>query len=151
METYDYLALYRVFSRVTKEQMGLRLIELYGNGKAPEPPYIAFDIISPRIPNNYLEDDRVFEAVVSFTVYAKDKLEALNTVNKLRVVIDNQTSQDIYAKENISVVEKMQTQTRYVDETTNYAYMFGFDMRLRLVETYQEDTSVIEEINLKEN
>ena len=151
MATYDYLNLYRVFSSIIKSQLGLKMIELYSNGTPPKPPYIAFDIVSPRIPNNYLEDDKVFECVVSFTVYSKDKLEALNTCGKLRELIANQTSRDVYEKEQIIVVERMSVQPRFVEETNQYAFMYGFDLRLRLVETYHEDTSFIEQINLTEN
>ena len=45
----------------------------------------------------------------------------------------------------------MATQPRYVEETNNYAYMYGFDVRLRLKETYvDEDKGTIEFIDYKE-
>ena len=69
LTSYDYTVLYRVFSRLLKSKLGLTLIDLNGNGKPPTPPFAALDIISPKIPNNFLEDDSVFEAVESFFIF----------------------------------------------------------------------------------
>lgn len=150
--SYDYTVLYKVFSRLIKSKLDLTMIELNGNGKMPPAPFVAFDIISPKIPNNYLEDDRQFEAVVSFTIYAKTKLEALNLCNELRAVMGDITSRDIFARNDIVVVERMNVQPRYVEETNNYAFMFGFDVRLRLWETYQNsDSGTIEHVEYKED
>ncbi|MCQ4116617.1 hypothetical protein NOU10_04335 [Ligilactobacillus sp. MP3] len=152
METnFDYVVLYKTFSRIFKDKLGLIMIELNGNGKQPESPFIAFDIISPRIPNNYLEDDTVFESVVSFTAYAKSKLQALNLSNQMRLLLRSTASTKRFFENNITLVEIMATQPRYVEETNNYAYMYGFDVRLRLKETYiDEDKGTIESIDYKE-
>lgn len=149
--SYDYSILYKTFSRLIKSRLNLTMIELNGNGKPPEAPFVAFDIISPKIPLNYLEDDKAFECVVSFTVYAKRKLDALTISNNLRSVLGDTESRDIFNKNNIVLVERMATQARYVEETNTYAYMFGFDMRLRLWETYlDENEGIINNIEYKE-
>lgn len=148
LTSYDYTVLYRVFSRLLKSKLGLTLIDLNGNGKPPTPPFVALDIISPKIPNNFLEDDSVFEAVVSFTIYAKSKLEALNLCNQVRSLFKLTSSRDTFKKNEITLVEMMATQGRYVEETNNYAYMYGFDARLRLIEPRIDDVGTIETINL---
>lgn len=149
--SYDYSTLYKTFSRLIKSRLNLIMIELNGNGKPPEAPFVAFDIISPKIPLGFLEDDRAFECVVSFTVYAKKKLEALQLSNLLRSIIADRDSQDIFDKNNIVLVERMPIQARYVEETNNYAYMYGFDMRLRLWETFaDEHGGLIEQVKYKE-
>lgn len=149
--SYDYSTLYKTFSRLIKSRLNLVMIELNGNGKPPEAPFVAFDIISPKIPLGFLEDDRAFECVVSFTVYAKKKLEALQLSNLLRSIIADRDSQDIFDKNNIVLVERMPIQARYVEETNNYAYMYGFDMRLRLWETYVDGhEGIIEHVKYKE-
>lgn len=149
--SYDYSILYKTFSRLIKSRLNLVMIELDGNGKPPEAPFVAFDIISPKIPLCFLEDDRAFECVVSFTVYAKKKLEALQLSNLLRSVIADRDSRDIFEKNDIVLVERMPIQARYVEETNNYAYMYGFDMKLRLWETFvDEHGGLIEHIEYKE-
>ena len=129
METnsFDYSILYDVFSQIIEEDLGMIMIELYGNGKPPKPPYVAFDIVSPHIPLNLNEKGLggMFESVVSFTVYSKDKLEALTKVNALRNILWTQKATDLVDKNEIVIAERMPVQTRYVDETNNYAYTRG--------------------------
>lgn len=81
---YDYTKLYTLFARMIKAKMGLTMIELNGNGKQPSAPFVAFDIVSPRIPITWLEDEDAFECVVSFTVYAKSKVQAMTLCDQLR-------------------------------------------------------------------
>ena len=145
--SYDYSVLYKTFSRLIKSRLNLTMIELNGNGKPPEPPFVAFDIISPKIPLGFLEDDRAFESVVSFTIYSKKKLEAMQLCNDLRSIMGDTDSRDVFKENSIVMVERMPVQARSVQESTNYAYMFGFDMRLRLWETYQDHVGTIENIS----
>lgn len=103
------------------------------------------------IDGQWVEDDAVFESVVSFTVYAKKKLQALNLSNQMRLLLRGTASNKRFFENNITLVEIMATQPRYVEETNNYAYMYGFDVRLRLKETYvDEDKGTIEFIDYKE-
>ena len=152
METsYDYSILYKTFSQLIKDRLNLIMIELNGNGKPPEAPFVAFDIISPKIPLNFLEDSNAFECVVSFTVYAKRKLDALQLSNTLRSMMGDTETKDILDKNTIVMVERMPIQARYVEETNTYAYMFGFDMKLRLFETYvDKHDGLIEHVEYKE-
>lgn len=149
--SYDYSILYKVFSRLLKNELTLTMIDLNGNGRPPEPPFVAFDIINPKIPNNYLEDDRVFETVISFTIYSKNKLEAMNLCNQVRATLRTTSADVIYAKNGISLVETMAIEPRFVTETNNYAYMYGFDARLRLVEVESTPDIEITDIKIKEN
>ena len=149
--SYDYSTLYKTFSRLIKSRLNLIMIELNGNGKPPEAPFVAFDIISPKIPLGFLEDDRAFECVVSFTVYAKRKLEAMQLCNTLRSMLGDTDSRDTFDENDIVIVERMPIQARYVEETNTYAYMFGFDVKLRLWETYVDGhEGIIEHVKYKE-
>lgn len=148
--SYDYSILYKTFSRLIKSRLNLTMIELNGNGKPPEPPFVAFDIISPKIPLGFLEDNRAFEAMVSFTIYSKKKLEAMQLCNDLRSIMGDTASSDVFSEKEIVMIERMPIQPRYVQESTDYAYMFGFDMRLRLWESYQDHVGTIENIDYKE-
>lgn len=148
--SYDYSILYKTFSRLIKSRLNLTMIELNGNGKPPEPPFVAFDIISPKIPLGFLEDDKAFETIVSFTIYSKKKLEAMQLCNDLRSTMGDIASSDVFSENGIVMVERMPIQTRFVQESTNFAYMYGFDMRLRLWEAYEDTVSTIENIDYKE-
>lgn len=137
MATYDYTNFYKLFAPMIKQRTDLQMIELNTNGKMPAPPFVTFDIVSPYIPSGFLEDNRYFEAVVSFTVYAKQKLDALNRAEELRNILGDQTARDAAEKLDIIIVERMPLQVRSVQETTNFAYMNGFDVRLRT--SYSEE------------
>ena len=60
-------------------------------------------------------------------------------------------SRDTFDKNDIVMVERMPIQARYVEETNTYAYMFGFDVKLRLWETYVDvHEGIIEHVKYKE-
>lgn len=131
MGTYDYTTFYRLFAPLIKKRANMQMIELNTNGRMPDSPFVAFDIVSPYIPSGFLEDNGYFEAVVSFTVYSKQKLDALNRANNLRHIMGDQKTQDAVNSLDIIIVERMPTQARAVQETTQFAYMYGFDLRVR--------------------
>lgn len=152
-KTYDYGVLYKAFSHLIADKCQLTMIELNGNGKQPPAPFVAFDIISPYIPNNFLEDDstKAFEAVVSFTVYAQSKIQALNVANQMRQMFGDSLNQIKLAEDNIVIVERMPTQIRSTNEATQTSFLSGFDMRLRLQAPYESEIEEINNINIKEN
>lgn len=148
--SYDYKTLYEMFSNLIESHMGLTMIELNSNGRPPAAPYVAFDIISPYIPLNALEDDKTFEAVVSFTVYSQSKVQALNLADRCRQLLGTQTTDDVCQIANAVIVERMPTQIRNSLETTAVAYMVGFDTRLRLRETFADNVDPILDIDFKQ-
>lgn len=148
IKSYDYKVLYKLFSRLFSENLGLTMIELNSNGRPPAAPYIAFDIISPYIPLNSLEDDKAFEAVVSFTVYARSKVQALNVADQCRQLLGTQVADDACVAVNVVIVERMPNQVRNSLETTAVAYMVGFDTQLRLVEPYVDNIDPITDITI---
>lgn len=151
-ENFDYEVLYKTFSKLIYDYIGLTMIELNGGGIQPKPPFCVFDIISPYIPLNYLEDDSsgAFECVVSFTVYDLSKVSALSKAGELRKMLDSINTLDRFKELNIVLVEKMPTQIRYVQESNQIAKMVGFDCRLRLHDVAVDDVEPITDIKLKE-
>ena len=83
------------------------MVDLNANGKVPVPPYVAIDIISPKLPQSFLEEDGVFEAILSFTVYDKSKLDCLIKANELREMFGDQLTEDELEKQYIVLVERM--------------------------------------------
>jgi hypothetical protein len=148
---YNYTKLYTLFARMIKAKMGLTMIELNGNGKQPAAPFVAFDIVSPRIPITWLEDEDAFECVVSFTVYAKSKVQAMTLCDQLRDMLGKTSARDQYDAAGVVLVERTASQVRYVEETETYAYMVGFDARLRIADVKTDDVGEITEIKAKES
>lgn len=148
--SYDYGLLYKLTNDVCTK-CGLEMIELNGQGPEPKPPFVAFDIISPHIPLNYLEDDRhrVFETVLSLTVYDLDQLTAMNAADGLRRYLGTQEVETTFYKQEVVLVERMPLQKRSIQNVNTTAAMVGFDFRLRVPEPYiAPDT--IDKIEFKE-
>ena len=153
MASYDYLSLQATFANLVSEQLGMILIELNTNGKQLPNDFIAFDIISPYITIDVdILEQETFESIVSFTAYSRDKIKALNTAQKLRKTLSAFIVRENLRTKDIIVVDIMNTQSRAVVETDMYAYMVGFDTRLRLRETFVDDTiQTVKTIEVKEN
>lgn len=151
MVKYDYQQLYVVFSKIVADQ-GMTMIELNSSGRQPKPPFVAFDIISPYIPTTWREDDssNAFECVVSFTVYALKKVDALSRSSTLRSSLSSVSVLDAMVSANVVIVDCQPTQIRYVQETNNVAAMVGFDVRLRLKGEPEETAEPITKITFKE-
>lgn len=148
---YDYEILYTTFASQVETYLDLVMIELNGPGVQPQGPFLAFDIISPYIASNYLEDDgtKAFECVVSFTVYDKSKVKAITIADAWRSALKTFRMRMELNAVPIVIVQIMNTQIRSVPETTESATMVGFDVRLRLQETFDDtDIDEIKDINL---
>lgn len=149
MASFDYSMLNKQFAKIVSERLGLTLVELNGGGKQPEGTFVAFDIISPYIPiDEYfdLDDEQAFEAVVSFTVFDIKKTNALKMAQQLRRVL---TQFDVALELNdnsVIVVEIMPTNIRSIVEDVVDKHMVGFDVRLRLLDNYKDET--IDQIDL---
>lgn len=149
---YDYDNLYKVFAGMLQSKLNLTMIDLNDKGVQPSAPFVAFDIISPNIPLNWLEDDgaNAFEAVVSFTVYGRTKVNALNLAEQWRNQLKAFRTQLELKDAEVVLVEIMATQIRSVAETTQSAFMVGFDVRLRLQEPFEDmDIDTIENIEIE--
>lgn len=153
MQTFDYSTLNKQFAKIASERLGLTLVELNGGGKQPEGSFVAFDIISPYIPiDEYfdIEDEQAFEAVVSFTVFDVKKTTALRLAHQLRRTLTQFDVELELRDNNTIIVEIMPTNIRSIIEDVVDKHMVGFDVRLRLLDVYQDDTiDPIDKVNYK--
>ena len=150
MTSYDYNKLY-VIAQAACDAVGVSMMELNSSGPELKPPFVAFDIISPHINLNYLEDDTAgqFELVCSLTVYDLDKLHAIQTADNLRQYMATQAMTDLLLKQQAVLVERMPTNIRSVPNVNKTAHMVGFDYRLRVTEPLTEPDK-IDTVEIKE-
>ena len=154
MNSFDYSKLNKQFSSIAMNHLGLTLIETNGGGKQPEGTFISFDIISPYIPiDEYFDvtQEEAFEAVVSFTLFDISKTNALFAAQAWRKTL-TQFDVDIQLRQQgIIIVEIMPTNIRSIPEQVFDKHMVGFDIRLRLQETYTDNTiDPINDVKIKE-
>lgn len=143
INSFDYSKLNKVFSSIAMDHLGLILTEANGGGKQPEGTFISFDIISPYIPIDEFFDvtqEEAFETVVSFTLFYISKTNALFAAQALRKTL-TQFDVDIQLRQQgIIIAEIMPTNIRSIPEQVFDEHMVGFDVRLRLQETYTDGT-----------
>lgn len=143
INSFDYSKLNKVFSSIARDHLGLVLTEANGGGKQPEGTFISFDIISPYIPIDEFFDvtqEEAFETVVSFTLFDISKTNALFAAQALRKTL-TQFDVDIQLRQQgIIIAEIMPTNIRSIPEQVFDKHMVGFDVRLRLQETYTDGT-----------
>lgn len=143
INSFDYSKLNKVFSSIAADKLELVLTEANGGGHQPEGTFISFDIISPYIPiDEYFDvtQKEAFEAVVSFTLFDISKTNALFAAQALRKTL-TQFDVDIQLRQQgIIIAEIMPTNIRSIPEQVFDKHMVGFDVRLRLQETYTDDT-----------
>lgn len=149
--SYDYDNLYKVFTSHIKSYLDLIMIDLNGSGVQPKGPFVAFDIISPHIATNYLGDDGAnsFDCVVSFTIYDRSKVSAISMAGAWRNALETFRMKLDLKDQTIVINEIMDSQIRSVPETTKSSFMVGFDVRLTLQDTFEDnDIDDITDINL---
>jgi len=143
INSFDYSKLNKVFSSIARDHLDLVLTEANGGGKQPEGTFISFDIISPYIPIDEFFDvtqEEAFETVVSFTLFDISKTNALFAAQALRKTL-TQFDVDIQLRQQgIIIAEIMPTNIRSIPEQVFDKHMVGFDVRLRLQETYTDGT-----------
>ncbi|WP_419154630.1 LIC_12616 family protein [Weissella bombi] len=153
INSFDYAKLNKVFSSIAMDHLGLVLTEANGGGKQPEGTFISFDIISPYIPiDEYFDvtQEEAFESVVSFTLFDISKTNALFAAQALRKTL-TQFDVDIQLRhQGIIIAEIMPTNVRSIPEQVFDKHMVGFDVRLRLQETYTDDTiNIIDDVEIE--
>lgn len=143
INSFDYSKLNKVFSSIAADQLDLVLTEANGGGHQPKGTFISFDIISPYIPiDEYFDvtQKEAFEAVVSFTLFDISKTNALFAAQAWRKTL-TQFDVDIQLRQQgIIIAEIIPTNIRSIPEQVFNKHMVGFDVRLRLQETYTDDT-----------
>lgn len=143
INSFDYAKLNKVFSSIAADKLELVLTEANGGGYQPEGTFISFDIISPYIPiDEYFDvtQKEAFEAVVSFTLFDISKTNTLFAAQAWRKTL-TQFDVDIQLRQQgIIIAEIMPTNIRSIPEQVFDKHMVGFDVRLRLQETYTDDT-----------
>lgn len=148
-QTFDYTGVTDALIGVS-DSIGFTMIEEDSEGDSPAYPFANFNIISPDIPLGNKKDINVlFEAVVSITFHSRSKLGVLNCSKKLSTVFKTSKVRESLREKGIVVVSVEASRPRDNFISIAYERMAGFDLRLRLVDAFQDQPDVIEKINFE--
>lgn len=154
MSSYDYrVQLIRPLIAHVKEAIDCNLIEANASGPQPSLPFATYTIIDPFISIQFEDsENEPFESVISITLHDDSSLDVLNLATKLRKSFTAETSLRKFRALGIVIVSMEPTASRDNLITIDYERLAGFDLRVRVRDSYQDDTKEpITNINLGGN
>lgn len=147
-----------ISSIITKLYQDTKIRAIQANQIAPTPPlpYAVYNITSPFIQDGrgieYIRDriahyNTQYKQTISFNVYGISTDETIQKANDIRhwfLFFGKTFIQD----QNIAVLEVTNLEDRTTFLVDSYEYKFGFDVRLRLSESFSKDVETIETVNI---
>lgn len=124
--------------------MGLLLIESDSNGPRPDGIFITYTITSPYIQLIFEDnlENSPFECVLSLTIHHdKSSLDALNLSEKYRKSFVTEKNIREFKQKNIVIVSANRSSKRDNLLSVDYERLAGFDLRLRLCDTFIDETA----------
>ena len=147
MTTYfDYKIITSSLIKAVKQATGVVCIE--GNSSAQQPPYpfATFTITSPRIVNQHDTEGSQFEVVVSLTYHDSSSISVLNLAKRCESFFGSHSGRTIFSEKNIVVVDIDNFDKRDNFISIDFERTAGFDVTLRVAETFVDDVPNIDNI-----
>lgn len=147
MTTYfDYKIITSSLIKAVKQATGVVCIE--GNSSAQQPayPFATFTITSPRIVNQHDTEGSQFEVVVSLTYHDSSSISVLNLAKRCESFFGSHTGRTIFLEKNVVVVDIDNFDKRDNFISIDFERTAGFDVTLRVAETFVDDVPNIDNI-----
>lgn len=151
-DSFDYTALAETLVKLLNDELSLTLIESDSNGPRPEEPFLTYSVIAPYLPITIdIVDNEQFECVLSLTVHEKSKLKALTIAERVRKFFSQTGTRLLLKEKDIIVVSAMKAQARDNFISIDYERLAGFDLRLRVKDSFVDGTKeMIEKIDINQ-
>lgn len=134
----------------TAGELGFTMIEEDSEGEPPGSPFATYNFTSPYIPiGNQKDINAQFEAILSITFHGRSKLGVLNCARKLATYFKTSKVRENLRTKGIVVVSTEAVAPRDNFISVAYERMAGFDLRVRLLDMFQDNPDVIETINFE--
>lgn len=147
MTTYfDYKIITSSLIKAVKQATGVVCIE--GNSSAQQPayPFATFTITSPHIVNQHDAEGSQFEVVVSLTYHDSSSISALNLAKRCESFFGSHNGRTIFSEKNVVVVDIDNFDKRDNFISIDFERAAGFDVTLRVAETFVDDVPNIDNI-----
>lgn len=147
MTTYfDYKIITSSLIKAVKQATGVVCIE--GNSSAQQPayPFATFTITSPRVVNQHDTEGSQFEVVVSLTYHDSSSISVLNLAKRCESFFGSHTGRTIFSEKNVVVVDIDNFDKRDNFISIDFERTAGFDVTLRVAETFVDDVPNIDNI-----
>lgn len=143
---FDYKIITSSLIKAVKQATGVVCIE--GNSSAQQPtyPFATFTITSPHIVNQHDAEGSQFEVVVSLTYHDSSSISVLNLAKRCESFFGSHTGRTIFSEKNVVVVDIDNFDKRDNFISIDFERTAGFDVTLRVAETFVDDVPNIDNI-----
>jgi len=148
--TFDYGNLVDTLINIAKDNMDMDMVLEDGMGDQPPYPFYSFTMTSPHI--NVTRDvvsDEVFELVLSITCHDKNCTSTLSLAESLRKLLRTDAVRQTLQTNNIAIIGIDTTTNRDIPLIDIYEYRAGFDVHLRVQDSFMESLPQINSVDLK--
>jgi hypothetical protein len=148
---FDYTTVTSALIKAIKDGIGYPLIADNSAGDPPPYPYCSFTITSPKIDIERDYEGAIFELVVSLTWHGTSSVGVLNLAKKAESYLKSSQGRNALSDKGIVVVSTSGFTSRDNFISIDYERMAGFDVQLRVRDTYVDDVEPIESFEIKNN
>lgn len=148
MADFDYSSVTSALIKAIGDCTGYPLIEGNSSGEQPPYPFCTFAFISPKIDIERDYEGLLFELVVSLTWHHTSQIGVLNLSKKSESYLKSTAGRKTLDDNGIVLVTTTTTGPRDNFLSIDYERMAGFDIRLRVQDSVQDNSDPIESIKL---
>jgi hypothetical protein len=145
---FDYTTVTSALIKAVKDGTGYPLIAGNSAGEPPPYPYCSYTITSPKIGIERDYEGALFELVVSLTWHGTSSVGVLNLAKKTESYLKSSKGRKALSDKGIVVVSTSDFTSRDNFISIDYERMAGFDVQLRVRDTYVDDVEPIEEFKI---
>lgn len=143
---FDYRVITSSIIKAVKTITGLPCIESSSAGKQPPYPFATFTITNPQIINQHDAEGSQFEVVVSLTYHDSSSISVLNLAKMTESFFGSDKGRKLFNEKAIAVVRTENANKRDNFISIDFERSAGFDVRLRVAETFVDDIPNIDNI-----
>lgn len=143
---FDYRIISSTIIKAVKTIANVPCIESSSSGAQPNYPFATFTVTSPHITNQHDAEGSQFELVLSLTYHDTSSINVLNIAKMTESFLGSEKSKKMFAEKGIVVVSIDGFSKRDNFISIDFERSAGFDVRLRVAETFVDDIDPIENI-----
>ena len=147
--SFDYGALADLIINQIKEITGCETVETDYSGPELAYPFFSYKITTPHIRIvQQMNDHEPFECTVSINANTESSIQALSLATSLDKQLRTDQVRRAWRLQSVVIVGTDSFGNRDVFQTTSYEHKSGFDLHLRVQDTFEENVPTVNQVNV---
>lgn len=151
MADFDYTTVTSALIKAIKDSTGYPLIAGNSSGEQPPYPFCTFTFTSPEIEIERFYEGALFEIVVSLTWHDTSQIGVLNLAKKSENYFRSTRGKKTLSDNGIAIADILNSSSRDNFISIDYERTAGFDLRLRVRDTFVDDVESIQGFKINNN